>query len=503
MYYQLARNPNVRNFINISCPDSLQEKLLRGACQTCVLEKQPCSLVAGPTSEDSGFASTVSRPSGRYYHETRGSKPDDLGAQDHHPSQQLNTYGNDQVRLPRETAKTYAQSSKTTTSRSILDLENSDADFSTRYPPLMSLRKSKTIASLANRSRSPFLTTINPESVIARFPSLSEIEREARTDRLAESLGEDHDTSTKRQSFVKDSQNLQPSGIRPRLIIPARSAADAGPATPPKLPGAWPEPKHEADDPTLPTSEESSGAFFDRMTRSRSPEPATRSFRYIPAHLRHSRTTATPHVPRHPREPLNVDTTYTPPHLRHSLSIDTMAPQLGRSNAVTASNPAARLTQPFDPLEDARQSRDAKGLLRRSGTEAYRRRPYNASFTGAGRIPWKSFELIPEATRHEQRAIRRETKPLNGNEQSSTNAGFNISDKVGDCVRQLRDMGYGNQSPHEASRLSIYAAACNGVVIDAVEMIEEDRKAGRQHKDIGDRLGVRPFVHNDTPVFGR
>jgi hypothetical protein len=67
----------------------------------------------------------------------------------------------------------------------------------------------------------------------------------------------------------------------------------------------------------------------------------------------------------------------------------------------------------------------------------------------------------------------------------------------------LRGMGYGAQSPPEASRLSIYAAACNGEVVDAVEMIEEDRKAGRQHKTVGDRLGVKPFSHNDRPTFGR
>jgi hypothetical protein len=441
-------------------------------------------------------------------YETRRSNSDELAAQARHPLQQLNAQQNDQVQLPRETAKTYAQPTKATISRSILDLENSDPDFSTRYPPLMSLRKSKTIGSLADRSKSPFLANINPEAAISRFPSLSQIEHEARSDRRPESRGEDQDASTKRWSFVKDSQNLQQPATRPRLVIPLRPSADVAPAAPPKLPGAWPEPRPETDGPTLPTSEESSGAFFDRMTRSRSPEPAIRSFRYIPAHLRHSRTSGTPYVPRHLREPLNVDTTNLPRHLRHTSSVDTMGPQLGRSKTVTASNPAARLTRPFDPLEDARLSRDTNGLPRRSGTERYRRRPYNDSFTGAGRMPWESFEPAPHserpaAPRHEPRPSRREAEPFSGVDQSSTGAGFGISDKVGDCVRQLRDMGYGNRSPHEANRLSIYAAACNGDLMDAVEMIEEDRKAGRQYKDVGDRLGVRPFNHNDRPVFGR
>jgi hypothetical protein len=452
----------------------------------------------------------MSPPSVRYYrsHEIRRSDEDDLTAQGRLYPQQLNAQHNDQVQLPRETAKTYTQPLKASASRSILDLENLDPDFSTRYPPLMSLRKSKTISSLADRSKSPFLPNINPEAAISRFPSLSQIEHEARSDRRVESLGGDEDPLTRRWSFVKDSQNLHQPPTRPRLVIPTRPSADVAPTTPPMLPGAWPEPRLEVDGPTLPTSEESSGAFFNRMTRSRSPEPATRSFRYIPAHIRHSRTAGTPYVPRHLREPLNVDTTYVPPHLHHAVSMDAMAPHLGRSNTVTSSNPAARLTRPFDPLEDARQSRDSNALPRRSGTERYRRRPYNESFTGAGRMPWESFEHIPQterpaATRREPRPSRREAKPFNGVDQSSTSAGFGISDKVGECVRQLRDMGYGNRSPHEASRLSIYAAACNGDVVDAVEMIEEDRKAGRQHKDVGDRLGVRPFNHNDRPTFGR
>ena len=438
-------------------------------------------------------------------YEYRGLEPRDRALQAHCPPQQLNLQQNDQVQLPRETAKTYTQPSKAASSRSILDLENSDPDFSTRYPPLMSLRKSKTISSLADRSRSPFLANMNTEAAISRFPSLSQIEHEARSERRPESTGEAPDTASRPWSFLKDSQDSQQAPTRPKLVIPGRHVADAAPAIPPNLPGAWPEAKPEVEGPTLPTSEESSGAFFDRMTRSRSPEPATRSFRYIPAHVRQSQTSGIQYMPRHVREPLVVDTTNTPRHLRHSTSVGTMAPQLGRSKTVTASNPAARLTRPFDPLEDARQSRDSNGLPRRSGTERYRRRPYNDSFTGAGRMPWESFEHIPQperlvAARYDPRPIKRESKPF-----STTNPSFGIgtSDKVADCVKQLRDMGYGNRSPHEASRLSIYAAACNGDIVDAVEMIEEDRKAGRQHKNVGDRLGVRPFNHNEKPTFGR
>ena len=480
-----------------------QKSFSGGACQNCIANEQPCSIATGPTG---------SSASGWYneWYAGMGLQPSVLAAGGHYyPPQQLNPQQNDRVQLPRETAKTYTQPLKGTTSRSILDLENSDPDFSTRYPPLMSLRKSKTIGSLGDRSRSPFLANINPEAAISRFPSLSEIEHEARSDRRTKAPSEDQGGPTKRWSFVKDSENLERPAARPNWAMPARTVTEAGPGTPPKPPGAWPEPRSDAEAGTLPTSEESYGAFFDRTTRSRSPEPATRSFRYIPAHLRPSHTSGTPYLPRHMREPLKVDTTYVPPHLRHAISVDAMGPQLGRSKTVTASNPAARLNRPFDPLEDARQSRDPNGLPRRSDSERYRRRPYNDSFTGAGRMPWESFERVPQserptAARHEPRPSRRDASPFKGGDQSSSAAaGFGIADKVADCVRQLRDMGYGAQSPHEASRLSIYAAACNGDVVDAVEMIEEDRKAGRQHKIVGDRLGVKPFNHNDRPTFGR
>jgi hypothetical protein len=481
-----------------------QKSFSGGACQNCIANEQPCSIATGPTE------SAASDWCNEWY-AGMGLQPNVLAAGGHYyPPQQLNPQQNDRVQLPRETAKTYTQPPKGVTSRSILDLENSDPDFSTRYPPLMSLRKSKTIASLGDRSRSPFLANINPEAAISRFPSLSEIEHEARSDRRTKAPSEDQGGPTKRWSFVKDSENLERPAARPNWVIPARTITEAGPETPPKPPGAWPEPRSDAEAGILPTAEESSGTFFDRTTRSRSPEPATRSFRYIPAHLRPSYTSGTPNVPRHMREPLKVDTTYVPPHLRHAISVDAMGPQLGRSKTVTASNPAARLNRPFDPLEDARQAHDTNGLPRRSDSERYRRRPYNDSFTGAGRMPWESFERVPQserpaAARHEPRPSRRDASPFKGGDQPSAAVatGFGIADKVADCVRQLRDMGYGAQSPHEASRLSIYAAACNGDVADAVEMIEEDRKAGRQHKIVGDRLGVKPFSHNDRPTFGR
>ncbi len=448
----------------------------------------------------------------------RNDKPNDL-APDRGNRTVLTIERDDEVFLPREIAKTFVQPAQPSTSRSILDLENSDPDFSKRYPPLISLRKSKTISGLAQRSRSPFLADINPEAEISRFPSVSQIEHRLRSEQSCQSLGRNPGASAGRWSFDEDRPSRQQGANCPKVVD----------APVPTLPGAWPEPRPEFEGPAPQTSEESSGAFFDRMTRSRSPERTNKTSQYIPAHLRRpsrlsldtssvpdpfgSRLAADPSsAPRRVAHPLTVDTSCAPRFL-HRQTIDgnstvsqlgrsktvtaskhdTTGPQLGRSHTVTASNPAARLTKPFDPLEDLRQSRLASGLPRRGGTERYRRRPYNDSFTGAGRMPWESFENVarsnterPAASRPEgQPRAKRDFQAANQKHQSPTGTGFGIPNKVSQCVKQLRDMGYGNHSPHEANRLSIYAAVCSGNVMDAVEMIEEDRKAGLERQLIG------------------
>ena len=49
--------------------------------------------------------------------------------------------------------------------------------------------------------------------------------------------------------------------------------------------------------------------------------------------------------------------------------------------------------------------------------------------------------------------------------------------KIQDCVKTLRQMGYGMSDPNEMARLSVYASATGGNVVEAVDMIEEDRQA--------------------------
>ncbi|KAJ5920782.1 hypothetical protein N7466_009108 [Penicillium verhagenii] len=49
--------------------------------------------------------------------------------------------------------------------------------------------------------------------------------------------------------------------------------------------------------------------------------------------------------------------------------------------------------------------------------------------------------------------------------------------RISDCVSSLIDMGYGSVEDGGRSRMAIYAAASNGSLFDAIEMIEEERKA--------------------------
>lgn len=55
---------------------------------------------------------------------------------------------------------------------------------------------------------------------------------------------------------------------------------------------------------------------------------------------------------------------------------------------------------------------------------------------------------------------------------------------VEDCVSSLIDMGYGSVEDGGRARMAVYAAASNGNLFDAIEMIEEERKAyAHQRRD--------------------
>ncbi|KAL9625561.1 MAG: hypothetical protein Q9160_000274 [Pyrenula sp. 1 TL-2023] len=315
-------------------------------------------------------------------------------------------------------------------SRAILDQEDSDPDFSVRYPSLLSSRPSEssnTNMSRFNPSKS-FLSDFNPEYEIARYPTVSQLHHQALNAQRPDNITLNH-------------------GIARKNV----------PLPPPlKIPGSWPQ--QEADH----LAEESSGQFFERMTGLSSSNHLT------------------------------------------------------RSNTVTASNPAARLPGPFDPLSDLahtlreQKRRQAKtedrtnagaSLIGRANTErvSSSRRPYSETFTGAGRVPWEAF--VPIAKNHPQNAkapfehgpeqvtgarapvpSRRDPWPavrFDGGSQASHPIQAAQKDKYDHCVDRLKEMGYGMMDPVVHDRLRLFAVASEGNVEGAVDMLEEEREASR------------------------
>ena len=51
------------------------------------------------------------------------------------------------------------------------------------------------------------------------------------------------------------------------------------------------------------------------------------------------------------------------------------------------------------------------------------------------------------------------------------------AESIDNCISSLVDMGYGTPQEGGRSRMAVYAAASNGSLLDAIEMIEEERKA--------------------------
>lgn len=45
------------------------------------------------------------------------------------------------------------------------------------------------------------------------------------------------------------------------------------------------------------------------------------------------------------------------------------------------------------------------------------------------------------------------------------------------CISTLKILGYGNAGGREEGRLDVYAQVANGVLCDAIDMIEDERKA--------------------------
>ena len=170
---------------------------------------------------------------------------------------------------------------------------------------------------------------------------------------------------------------------------------------------------------------------------------------------------------------------------------------------------AARLAEPFDPLEAEPSVRvHLTEGVRRNATVAStdirratrRRRPYSEVFDGSGRVPWGSFlqdnvrELggLCRASDDRERSLganqqhlKRLSRPEAGSRCSPPAAGGyddqhhddSTVGKINDCVERLRELGFGGQDDDSAGRLLVYAQAADGVLVDAIDLIDEEQRA--------------------------
>ncbi|MCJ1381510.1 hypothetical protein MMC17_004621 [Xylographa soralifera] len=192
----------------------------------------------------------------------------------------------------------------------------------------------------------------------------------------------------------------------------------------------------------------------------------------------------------------------------------------------------ARLIKPFDPLaetatihrhqliEGVRRSATVCGLSDRYA--AANRRPYSAYFDGNGRVEWDSFlghrnaraqdksnqvhaqsiddyrsfgsqkESLQRNDTHAQQPegfpntvsarTNRWPESTVAREETSTPLHHDAStvSSVQFCVDQLKDLGFGKEEDGGAQRLVVYAQAANGNLEDAMDMIDEERKAYKE-----------------------
>lgn len=253
-------------------------------------------------------------------------------------------------------------SNTTKSNHSLMDMDASSADFATRFPPLTSLKRAKTIGTLrheasgSTKQAEPHLST---KSALTRYPSIGQFEQVKRSDRAVHSMAglsqrrQDDRSPSLRQHPQQGSDNYHsPSvedasdsegktvankAVEPTLIRPNEPSQ----STPT---GTWPEHGTGHMDAS---AAESSGTFFNRM-----------------AGIARSKPDAT--MPQSPA--LSCRTT--------SPLADPFHPSIGalrRANTVTASNPAARLNGPFDPMSGTQGSReegfDASCVPQRSATQ--------------------------------------------------------------------------------------------------------------------------------------
>ena len=136
------------------------------------------------------------------------------------------------------------------------------------------------------------------------------------------------------------------------------------------------------------------------------------------------------------------------------------------------------------------------------------RRPYSENFSGNGRVMWDSFlhkneedtdnhpRAIGTATNHEVQTARRVLSNRaafvfedGGFEEASKerDVSFAVEQidaasvrKVHECVSQLQVLGFGGDADGGIRRLIVYAQAAEGDLVGAIDMIDEEKRAYKE-----------------------
>ena len=184
-------------------------------------------------------------------------------------------------------------------------------------------------------------------------------------------------------------------------------------------------------------------------------------------------------------------------------------------------SPAARLAEPFDPLDVEPTARPyLNDGIRRNATvagtdsrfNARRRRPYSEAFDGTGRIAWDSFlpdsnlanrspPRHPLVTRRQEHLRRgRDIRQKRQEQMRKSATHFESTQRLSSpfrryddehhdsttasqitaCVDNLVQLGYDTGEAGSLDRLRVYAQAADGDLTEAIDLIDEEQRAYRQ-----------------------
>ncbi|OJD16664.1 hypothetical protein AJ78_03174 [Emergomyces pasteurianus Ep9510] len=352
---------------------------------------------------------------------------DNLPYHHHHPSPHA-----------KRTRLTSLYSAAASSNNTPTDQADVEPGFSARYPSLVP----ETYNHANRRAHSPspqgqdVPRTFSPESQMARFPTVSQLEARHHTTQQLHPGGQ---WTPGRPPMAIDGN---PSNETSASDAPASNLRDLHPILPPPvegraIPGSWPP------------------EFYN----TRSIEPHTSS--------------------------------------------PTPLSELRRSNTTIASDPAARLSGPFVPFTE-RHQRSGHSNLRRNATERQHSRPVGRYFGRHHHAPEERTPIynsyirpgfstdplasIPGSFPAEAppvvlpKPIRRSSeRQPEMQEHHRLTADNSLRHDIDKCIAHLGLLGYGYDSSLPSHNLHIYAEASNGILEDAIEMIEEERKAYKLH----------------------